>query len=74
MSSCHYCGREGGLRPYGPGGAPVCFPCGTATPERERQAEQAFDALLHAAEASSPEGVVAIGDEDGPKPYSGGAS
>lgn len=40
---CHLCGagdRE--LRPYGPGGSPICYPCATGTPEREREAEMQF--------------------------------
>ena len=68
--SCHYCGptdRE--LRPYGPGGSDVCFPCATATPEREAAAQSAFGALLDGAEAISATGVVAIGEQSGPRPF-----
>lgn len=61
---CYYCGptdRE--LRPYGPGGSTVCFPCATATPEREAAAHGAFGALL---DATSTLGLTAIGTEAGP--------
>lgn len=68
--SCYYCGptdRE--LRPYGPGGSDVCFPCATATPERDAAAKAAFGALLDGAEAISTTGVVAIGEQSGPRPF-----
>lgn len=67
---CHWCGatdRE--MRPYGPGGTWVCHPCATATPEREAQTEAAFYALMDGAEAISPHGVAAIGQESGPVPF-----
>lgn len=67
---CHYCGptdRE--LRPYGPGGSTICFPCMTATPERESAAQNAFGALLDGTEAMSPTGIVAIGGPDGPRAF-----
>jgi hypothetical protein len=46
MSACHYCQQEEGtpipdsdqvieLRPYGPGGADVCFDCGTSPEHKE---------------------------------------
>lgn len=71
--TCHYCGKpenfpaaEGTeqveLRPYGPGGAPVCFPCATETPERTAQTEDAFRAQLEGAEAVSPHGVAMLTD------------
>lgn len=62
--TCHYCGptdRE--LRPYGPGGSTICFPCATATPEREQAATGAFGALL---DATSSIGLTAIGADAGP--------
>lgn len=67
MRTCHYCGptREE-LRPYGPGGSDICYPCMKATPDRERAAEGAFGALLDAAGSMSP--VVAIGSDIGPQP------
>lgn len=67
--ACHYCGptsRE--TRPYGPGGAPICFPCMKASPERENAAHDALGALIGAAEAASPHGVAVIGTDDGPMP------
>lgn len=69
---CHHCNAPApgaDLRPYGPGGALVCFPCATASPEREAQTKAAFAALLDANAAVSPSGVVAIGDQDGPRPF-----
>jgi len=69
MGSCHYCGptdRE--LRPYGPGGAGICFPCMKATPEREASAKQAFGAQLDAAVAISPVGIT-VASASGPQPY-----
>lgn len=68
--ACHYCASEDNdLRPYGPGGAWVCFPCATKTPDREDAAKGAFGALLDAAENISPLGVVAIGEQTGPRPF-----
>lgn len=67
--ACHYCGAGEDLRPYGPGGAMVCFPCATATPEREAEAKGAFGALLGAAEAVGG-GVVTLDSRtnEGPLP------
>ena len=68
--SCHYCSTtDRDLRPYGPGGSWVCFPCTTETPEREKQAQSAFGALLDGSEAISPTGLVAIGESTGPRPF-----
>jgi hypothetical protein len=63
---CHYCGCTGDLRPYGPGGALVCFPCGTATPKREAETEREFGRLLGIAEAKGT-GAVVIGEASGPR-------
>lgn len=66
--ACHYCGptdRE--LRPYGPGGEPICFPCMKATPEREQAAGNVLGALLDA-NAAVGGNVVTIGTEAGPTP------
>ncbi len=68
MSKCHYCETNSGLRPYGPGGAPICFPCMKASPEREQAAMGAFGALLDAADGMSEIGAVRIGDHQGPQP------
>lgn len=48
---CHYCGASSDLRPYGPGGAPVCFDCAMSSPERAAEAEANFGALLEASDA-----------------------
>lgn len=67
---CHYCGTgNADMRPYGPGGSWVCFPCATATPERDTETGSAFGAILEATSAISPTGVVAIGDKEGPRPF-----
>lgn len=61
ITACHYgCGTTEHLRPYGPGGALICFPCMKAAPERERQAEQAFGAQLDAAQAISDIGSAVL--------------
>lgn len=66
---CHYCGpTERELRPYGPGGSEICFPCMKATPEREEAAKNAFGGLLDAVEVVSP-GPVMIGTSEGPVPF-----
>lgn len=68
--ACHYCGStDEEMRPYGPGGSAVCFPCATATPEREAATSSAFGALLDAAESISVSGAVAIGEPGGPRPF-----
>lgn len=67
--TCYYCGpTDKDLRPYGPGGSAICYPCMKANPERERLAGAAFGALLAAAGEMSPDGVVRIGDAQGPQP------
>lgn len=76
-AACHHCGvtaeewakqgRE--LRPYGPGGTWICFPCMKATPEREATAHGAYGALLDSAAAITTTGVIAIGDATGPRPF-----
>lgn len=66
--SCHYCGNNEDLRPYGPGGSFICYPCATATPEREAETARAFYVQLEAAAAISPIVVLNI-DEGGPNPF-----
>ena len=67
MSACYYCVRpRGSCAHTDPGGASICFPCMKSDPEREREAERNFGALLNAALAASPDGAVAIGTPDGP--------
>lgn len=71
--SCHYCGDakpRPDLRPYGPGGEMVCFPCAQATPERVEVTERAMAALLEASAAASPLGIAAVTD-DGYEPFVG---
>lgn len=43
---CEYCGRTEELRPYGPGGARICYDCGTATPEMKKIVAENFDKIL----------------------------
>ena len=70
-TGCYYCGTSDDLRPYGPGGAPLCFPCMKADPAREEEAERQFTVITEAAEAASPYGVAVI-TPDGVSPYVGG--
>lgn len=66
-ATCCDCGKPGDLRPYGPGGAPICFDCMKATPEREALAHAAFGAQMQAAAAISPIGAIMLTSE-GPEP------
>lgn len=71
---CYYgCGATTDLRPYGPGGTWICFPCMQAEPERARAASSAFLAQIDAAQAVSPHGfaVLDLFGESGPEPYLG---
>lgn len=56
------------LRPYGPGGSPLCFRCMSdpAHPEREEQAKRAFKTQLSAAEVAG--GGVSVLTDEGPNP------
>lgn len=74
--ACCYCGTEyhrekpdTELRPYGPGGAWLCFGCMTDPehPEREEQAERVFALQLDAAEVAG--GGLSILTESGPSPF-----
>ena len=71
LRTCHYCGTdERELRPYGPGGSSICFPCMKASPEREAEAGRNFGAQLDAARAVSPHDSAIIGHQpdSGPDP------
>ena len=60
---CHYCGTtEEELRPYGPGGDPLCFACMTAEPEREKEAGKMFEGHIALAESQSPTGTAMVSD------------
>lgn len=61
---CCYCGCAGDLRPYGPKGAMVCFPCATSSPEREAEAKQNFGAQL----AACGDAAAIDGSHVGPYP------
>ena len=68
MRSCHYCkdsSKE--MRPYGPNGSSVCFPCAMATPERKTQAMRQLGKRFEAA------GEVAVLGPDGPEAIKGEA-
>ena len=43
---CDFCGEIRELRPYGPKGETICFPCATATPEAEAAAKRAFMQIM----------------------------
>ena len=72
--TCHYCGKgenfpadpKSELRPYGPGGADVCYGCATATPEREQQAKGNFMVQLEANEILG-DGITVLTNR-GPEP------
>ena len=66
MTGCHYCGSTDDTRPYGPGGTEVCFPCTTASPDRDARAGAAFTVQLDAA-ATAGEGTITL-TERGPEP------
>ncbi len=45
--ACHYCGStEADMRPYGPSGSLVCFPCATETPERKAICDANMEAAI----------------------------
>lgn len=48
--SCCVCGKQGDLRPYGPNGKDICFPCMKSSPELEKTAEAALGRALAANE------------------------
>lgn len=60
---CCYCDETNDLRPYGPKGAMVCFPCAMATPERTAETERNFALQLDAC------GPVAVIDGSCAGPY-----
>jgi hypothetical protein len=64
---CSRCGSLGGpgpreLRPYGKGGALVCFECANKSPKSRAAARRQFGRRLDSA------GPVAVLTRDGPKP------
>jgi hypothetical protein len=61
---CHYCDKNGDLRPYGPDCAMVCFECAMKTPERAH-----FTGLVYMAQMEMVKGAVVIGTEAGPYPF-----
>ncbi len=78
--SCHYCGitatdlAPNELRPYGPGGSDVCYPCMKADPARETAAAAVYRTLLEAAAAASPTTAAEVGTPDGPRPFNPGTT
>ena len=66
---CCYCPQTKDLRPYGPKGAWVCFPCATATPEREAEAHRQLGALFDACDRQGP---ISVLTEAGPRPLEKG--
>lgn len=63
--SCRYCHATGDLRPYGPKGSWVCFPCATSTPERNEEAKKQFLQQLDEAFDRSDSGVVIMDGSNG---------
>lgn len=66
MSICSGCGKDDDCRPYGKGGAMICFSCGM---KDEEETFKNFSAQLEAAAKVS--GVVILGEESGPRPAGG---
>jgi hypothetical protein len=63
-TTCCVCNQPGGrgareLRPYGPGGKPICYECGMR-PENVAEVERQFNARLDFA------GPIAVLTPDGP--------
>lgn len=61
---CFYCKKAvHDLRPYGPGGSLICFPCMKENPEREELAKQQMKLYIQ-----SMGTAVVVGLENGPVP------
>lgn len=74
MSRCCQCNEPSGpgkkeLRPYGPGGKPICFSCMKGDLATERSAMQQFQGRLADAQGRSSVDAAMIGFEAGPVPY-----
>lgn len=54
------------LRPYGPGGKPICYDCAFASPEATEETNRQFARLFDA--ASSRGGGIVILTDNGPIP------
>lgn len=59
------------LRPYGKGGAAICFKCAFATPEAKAQTESAMNAKMDEIETS---GFTVLLEPTGPVPLTTGKS
>lgn len=69
---CFYCSTPADgpddLRPYGPNGALICFPCGTETPERAAQSKANMDAhMAKVFESSAKTGAPVLLGEGAPR-------
>lgn len=70
---CYKCDQLNGpkereLRPYGPGGQPICYECASATPETDAAAMAEFGRQLDAADKTTG---VALLTKEGPISYIG---
>jgi len=63
---CHCRSTTEELRPYGPQGKDVCFPCAMLTPERRAQAEMAFSTRLALDEIAGVSTIIREGHPDDP--------
>ncbi len=61
---CRYCDNTTDLRPYGPKGAPICFKCMKASPEREKEASDNFSSQMFHCNSD-----VVVGTNAGPVPF-----
>jgi hypothetical protein len=69
MTICSDCKNDDDCRPYGKGGAMVCFSCAM---KDEAETQRNFLAQLHAASMQS--NVVILGEQTGPRPLTGKAN
>jgi hypothetical protein len=53
FGKCEYCGKEAELRPYGKGGAKICFECGMK-PEDKAETDRQFEGLLSQVKPINP--------------------
>lgn len=66
--ACCYCGSsDKELRPYGPNGSPLCFPCMKSDKTIEASAREIFIGQLNAA-AVAGQGHVVLGETTEPRP------
>lgn len=63
---CATCCQEKETRPYGKGGAAICFDCAMGTEEAQRETKRQLSAQLNACGR-----IAVLGNEAGPYPMKG---